>query len=77
MQAQVYDGYFDNGMFYTKERQVIKMPERCRVTITLFDEKIEQKEEKASRRSAFGCLKGKISVPDNFNEPLEDFAEYM
>ena len=29
------------------------------------------------RSAAFGCLKGKISVPDNFNEPLDDFREYM
>ena len=30
-----------------------------------------------NRRTAFGCLKGKINVPDNFNEPLEDFEDYM
>jgi len=30
-----------------------------------------------SRHAAFGCLKGKIKVPDDFNEPLEDFMEYM
>ena len=33
--------------------------------------------EKRDRRAAFGCLKGKIYVPDDFNEPLEDFREYM
>ena len=33
--------------------------------------------EKKDRRSAFGCLKGLISVPDDFNEPLDDFKEYM
>jgi len=32
--------------------------------------------EKNNRRAAFGCLKGKIRVPDDFNEPLEDFGEY-
>ena len=32
--------------------------------------------EKKDRRSAFGCLKDKIHVPDDFNEPLEDFKEY-
>ena len=30
-----------------------------------------------SRREAFGCLKGKINVPDDFNDPLDDFVEYM
>ena len=33
--------------------------------------------EKKSRHAAFGYLKGKINVPDDFNEPLEDFKEYM
>jgi len=33
--------------------------------------------EVKNRRSAFGCLKGKINVPDDFNEPLDDFEEYM
>ena len=33
--------------------------------------------EKKDRSSAFGCLKGKIHVPDDFNEPLDDFREYM
>ena len=32
---------------------------------------------KESRHAAFGCLKGKINVPDDFNEPLDDFKEYM
>ena len=33
--------------------------------------------EKKSRHAAFGYLKGKINVPDDFNEPLDDFKEYM
>ena len=33
--------------------------------------------EKNSRHAAFGYLKGKINVPDDFNEPLDDFKEYM
>ena len=27
------------------------------------------------RSAGFGCLKGQISVPDDFDEPLEDFKE--
>jgi len=27
--------------------------------------------EVKNRRSAFGCLKGKINIPDDFNEPLD------
>ena len=33
--------------------------------------------DKRNRHAAFGCLKGKINVPDDFNDPLEDFKEYM
>ena len=33
--------------------------------------------KKQNRRAAFGCMKGKIRVPDDFNEPLDDFAEYV
>ena len=33
--------------------------------------------ENNNRRTAFGYLKGKIDVPDDFNEPLDDFKEYM
>jgi hypothetical protein len=31
------------------------------------------------RKSLVGCLKGTfvLPLPDDFNEPLEDFAEYM
>ena len=30
-----------------------------------------------NRSAAFGCLKGKIAVPDDFNEPIDDFKEYI
>ncbi|MBC8153625.1 MAG: DUF2281 domain-containing protein [Bacteroidetes bacterium] len=30
-----------------------------------------------SQRRKAGSLKGKISVPDDFNEPLEDLKDYM
>ena len=44
MQAHIYDGYFENGKFYNKERQIIKMPERYRVSVMLFDERIDKDE---------------------------------
>ena len=33
--------------------------------------------KKENRHAAFGYLRGKISVPDDFNEPLDDFMGYM
>ena len=31
----------------------------------------------AKPRPKFGSAKGKIEIPDDFNEPLEDFADYQ
>jgi hypothetical protein len=30
-----------------------------------------------SRKDLFGCLRGQIVMADDFNAPLNDFAEYM
>ena len=29
------------------------------------------------KTSIFGCAKGKLVISDDFNEPLDDFKEYM
>ena len=29
------------------------------------------------RRAGLGCLKGKITMSDDFDEPLDDFKDYM
>ena len=29
------------------------------------------------RLNMFGCMRGKFNMSDDFNEPLEDFSEYM
>jgi len=36
-----------------------------------------EKDSKMSRESMFGCMKGKMWMADDFDEPLEDFKEYM
>jgi len=33
--------------------------------------------EKSEGRRGFGCAKGQIWIADDFNEPLEDFKDYM
>ena len=32
---------------------------------------------KLSRKDLFGCLRGKVRMAADFDEPLSDFAEYM
>ena len=39
MQAQAYEGYFEDGLFYTAD-QTIRIPERRQVYITVIDEPI-------------------------------------
>jgi len=43
MQAQAYEGYFENGCFYAAGRP-ISIPERRRVYITILDEPVSDKE---------------------------------
>ena len=75
MQAHVYDGYFENGKFYNKERQIVKIPERYRVNVMLFDERIDKNEisrlaEKRPFSDLFGEWSGQIWMSDDFDEPL-------
>ena len=30
-----------------------------------------------SRDEVFGCMRGQFTMSDDFNEPLDDFEEYM
>ncbi|WP_310485576.1 DUF2281 domain-containing protein [Chamaesiphon sp. VAR_48_metabat_403] len=32
---------------------------------------------KLSRKKLFGCLRGQVTMSEDFNDPLSDFAEYM
>jgi hypothetical protein len=44
MNAQVYEGYFINGFFYSTGKKV-ELPERQRVLVTVFDEKEADSED--------------------------------
>ncbi|MCL1787681.1 MAG: type II toxin-antitoxin system RelB/DinJ family antitoxin [Defluviitaleaceae bacterium] len=35
------------------------------------------KPPKMSREAMFGCMRGQITMSDDFDAPLEDFKEYM
>lgn len=69
-------------------RQTI-LPENRQIIINLPDEFLSNQEvevivlplvpekKKISRKEAYGMLEGKISLKADFDEPLEDFKEYM
>ena len=62
------------------QKIIIDVPEKFS-DVTEFEviilpaDKIKIKEK--CRKDLFGKYKGKISMSDNFNEPVEDFMEYM
>jgi len=51
---------------------------RVQVIIVPADEDVAiQPKPQTARVSMFGCMKGKMRVPDDFDAPLDDFREYM
>jgi hypothetical protein len=34
-------------------------------------------EKKEKKQPVFGCMKGKIKISEGFEDPLEDFKDYM
>jgi hypothetical protein len=79
MQAHVYEGYFDNGRFYNKEQQIVKIPERYKASVTLFNERIDKNEtsalpEKRPFSDLFGEWSGKMWMSDDFDEPLDNMV---
>ena len=66
MHAQAYEGYFENGKFYTTGR-TIQIPERRRVFITVLDEPVTDNEHIDAWQEFLQEIK-KID-----NEPLSEF----
>jgi hypothetical protein len=66
MQAQAYEGYFENGQFYAAG-QTIRIPERQRVYITILDEPVTGNENAEAWREFLAEIK---NIDD---EPLTEF----
>ncbi|MDR1061511.1 MAG: hypothetical protein LBL83_09980 [Clostridiales bacterium] len=66
MQAQAYEGYFENGNFYTAGK-TIRIPERQRIYITVLDEPVSDNEN----AEAWHEFLTEIKQIDN--EPLAEF----
>ncbi|MCL2693977.1 MAG: DUF2281 domain-containing protein [Oscillospiraceae bacterium] len=74
---QAYRGYVENGLIIPVGNPVL--PEKSQIIITVLDDVVipQEQEFKVTRETFFGCMKGKAWIPDDFNEPLDDFEEYM
>lgn len=63
-------GYYEKGKIILKEKPPVQTKTEVIVTFLTEDKPILTKRVP-------GALKGKISIPDNFNDPLDDLKEYM
>ena len=64
-------GTYENGKIVLDEVPPIK--NKSKVVVTF----IEETQPSSPQKRRLGSLKGKIGIPDNFNEPLDDLKDYM
>ena len=64
-------GYYEKGQIIMREEAPVQS--KTDVIITFLTED----DEKAQGKRIPGGLKGKVSLPDDFNEPLDDLKDYM
>ena len=62
-------GTYNNGQIVLDEAPPTETESKVMVTF------LEEFQTPQKRR--LGSLKGKIGIPDNFNEPLDDLKDYM
>ncbi|MCL2099206.1 MAG: hypothetical protein FWH24_02060 [Oscillospiraceae bacterium] len=71
MQAQVYEGYFENGRFRVSG-QTIKIPEHRRVLVTVLDEQPKQDITMAEHLAAMDDFINQIKIS---NEKVPEFEK--
>jgi hypothetical protein len=64
-------GIFKNGQIILDERP--NVPEETQVVVAF----LEQEKPKAKKGIRIGSMEGQFTVPDDFNEPLDDLKDYM
>lgn len=65
-------GYYEDGKIVLKEPAPVT--EKTDVIVTFLK---DNNKESADKKRIPGGLKGKVSIPDDFNEPLDDLKDYM
>ena len=70
----------------TLEKKIAQLPEDLRLKAeSIIDALLNEAKNMATKQTedgikinrGYGALKGKIWMSDDFNEPLEDFKDYM
>ena len=67
-------GVYDNGTITFAENPPVKT--RSEVIVTFLTDK-ETEQTSGKNQIRFGGLEGKIIIPDDFDEPLDDLKDYM
>jgi hypothetical protein len=68
------NGTIRNGVVVLAEG--VSLPEGTRVTVATVDQ-TDSEPSAPARAPTAGSAKGKVVMSPDFDEPLEDFAEYM
>jgi hypothetical protein len=63
-------GYYEKGKITLKEKAPVQ--KKTDVIVTFLTE-----DQPPILKRIPGALKGKISIPDDFNDPLDDLKDYM
>jgi len=64
-------GIYDNGQIVLEEMPPIK--NKSKVVVTF----LEEIPSSPFQKRRLGSLRGKIGIPSDFNEPLDDLKDYM
>ena len=64
-------GTYENGRIVLDE--IPQAKNKSKVVVTF----LEETPPAHLNKRRLGSLKGKISIPENFNEPLDDLKDYM
>ncbi len=67
----------------TLEKKIAKLPENLKLKVEVFVDSLISKNNGIEKTTSttnnrgYGSLKGQIWMSEDFNEPLEDFEDYM
>ena len=65
-------GYYEQGQIFLEEEAPVES--KTEVIITFLTEGIKNT---GIQKRVPGGLKGKVAIPDDFNDPLDDLKDYM
>ena len=68
-------GIYENGKIILTEEPPVKS--KAEVMITFLTNQDNPIKKETPKKITLGLLEGKIKLPNDFNDPLDDLKEYM